>query len=162
MIQKIDCRFLIGLPGSGKTTYRNAFLAEHSNYVVISTDDMIERFATFNDITYNDAWHVLDLKQLEMEAKLTFAYAVTDLKPIIVDRTNLSQSVRRMFSCLLNDDYKRTAVVFSPTDLLLQERLRNREKTGKIIPINVMQFMRERYSEPTSQEFDEIIKIEGI
>ncbi len=159
MIQKIDCMFLIGLPGSGKSTFRDKFLQEHSDYVVISTDDMIDNFAADNFISYSEAWHVVDLKQIESKAKIACINAVADYKPILIDRTNMTQKSRMIFSALLTDDYRKVAVVFIVEENVLNERLRTRSVTGKSIPSPVIEHMRQQYVPPTLFEFDEIVYI---
>ena len=158
-LQKLECRFLIGLPGSGKTTYRQRFIAEHSDYVVVSTDDMIENYAKKAGITYSEAWDKIDFHAFDIQARLNFVNAVLDYKPVIIDRTNMTRKSRNKFASLLTDDYSKIAVVFAPDEAILDQRLKLRETEGKIIPASVMQFLRTQFNPPADDEFETILYI---
>lgn len=48
---------LVGLPGSGKSTFvRNVFGDDPSGVFIYSTDDYIEEYAANRSMTYNEAF----------------------------------------------------------------------------------------------------------
>jgi hypothetical protein len=48
---------LMGLPGSGKTTWRNRFVAERDGVAhAVARDDVVEEMASIHGITYREAW----------------------------------------------------------------------------------------------------------
>jgi GTPase SAR1 family protein len=48
---------LMGLPGSGKTTWRNRFVAEREGAAhAVARDDVVETMAGLHGITYAEAW----------------------------------------------------------------------------------------------------------
>ena len=64
-----DLVMLIGLQGSGKSTYRKKLTASKSDYVIISLDDMLEEYAQEKNITYNEAWKQADMKEFNKTLK---------------------------------------------------------------------------------------------
>ena len=58
---------LIGLPGSGKSTFRDKHIAANPTieFVTCSTDDLIEEFAAKEGITYDQAFKKINFKDLQ-------------------------------------------------------------------------------------------------
>jgi predicted kinase len=150
---------LVGLPGSGKSTYI-AQLKKHKNYVVISTDDILEQIAKDSGISYSDAFNSY-YKESEKKMFIHLRQAINKKQNIIIDQTNMTVGSRSRKLGLVPNSYTKIAVVFSVDSAELQRRLDNREKeTGKRIPSSVIKSMREAYQEPTKSEgFAEIIKV---
>ncbi len=74
------CHFMIGVPGSGKSTVAN-YLAEQTKGLIISTDQIREQL-------YGDA--IIQGNWLEIEAEVLrqMAIAIAISQPIIYDATN--------------------------------------------------------------------------
>lgn len=152
---------LIGLPGSGKSTWTTKFLRDNNdiNFTVVSSDAIIERYATERGKTYSEVFSdVSGFAMKEMSASADDAF--NNNRNIIWDQTNMSVKKRK---CILQraKGYVKIAVDFDVSDKELQRRLDERAKTtGKVIPKNIVDSMAKNYDEPTKAEgFDQIIRI---
>lgn len=157
---------LIGVPGSGKTTYlKNVLLPKKIDYVVCSTDDLIEEKAAAVGLEYEAGYRQFSMKETEREFKEKIWAAIEDGKNVILDRTNLMLKGRNKmlsyFDMKRPREYKKTAILFDFTDVnKIRVRLQQRfEETGKYISENTLQQMLRQYQEPTTTEFHEIIKL---
>lgn len=145
---------LIGAPASGKTTWTRANAVAAT---VVSSDDLIERFAEENDLTYTEAFARVDFKDIEREMWTRFHDAVQNGDDIVIDRTNMTAKSRRRFLDKLPDSYETVGVAFVPDFQTILWRLEKREaETGKHIPLNVVADMLKRYEPPTDAEFDRV------
>jgi predicted kinase len=153
---------LIGLPASGKSTWRSNFLAIAEQFgrdvVVVSSDDLIEAHAATKQMTYAEVFGEAS-KMADKEARRCFAEAVASGRDIIVDRTNLTKATRAKFLSRLPETYRRHAVAFEVPPDALDERLGRRNATGKVIPPHIIEAMRASYEPPTNDEFDEIMTL---
>jgi len=147
--------FLIGLPGSGKSTFRNKL---PSSYIILSTDDVFDRLAKEQGLTYTQAFHQLGFTIPQAEFDKAFQDAIQNNKNIVIDQTNMNSKARGKKLRLIPKNYKKIAVIFTVSDDVLQQRLDKRaQATGKIIPSHVLATMKNSYEEPTKAEgFDEI------
>jgi len=147
--------FLVGLPGSGKSTFRDKL---PKDYVILSTDDVFDRLAKERGMTYSQAFHKLGFKIPQIEFDNLFNDAIVNNRNIVIDQTNMNVASRAKKLRLIPKQYKKIAVVFSVPDDVLQQRLDKRAaESGKVIPGNVLANMRASYQEPTKNEgFDEI------
>jgi predicted kinase len=152
---------LVGLPCSGKSTWRNNLITPSMDFEVLSSDDMIEAYAKANHSTYNEVFETF-MKLYNVDAILADkAKEIVNRKHDIVwDQTNLTKKVRAKKIKMLSNipgfkNYEKIAVVF-PNDI---ETLLNRNvRTGKIIPHSIMRRMAEGFEEPTLDEgFDQIV-----
>jgi heterogeneous nuclear ribonucleoprotein U-like protein 1 len=148
---------MVGLPGSGKSTWRDNFLSDKS-YVIVSSDDEIEAMAAADGTDYNRGFQNYIGKATAISQQ-KFKEAVNTHKNIIWDQTNLNPKKRKGILQQVPKHYKKIAVVFEVDPDELQSRLDKREKsTGKRIPSNVMQSMAKSYVKPSRAEgFDEVI-----
>jgi predicted kinase len=164
---------LVGLPGSGKSTWTDRFKRKHQselneqsfksntpfqwNLSVISTDNIIQHIANEHRLTYND---VFDNITYSFAEKIThklakFAFDRNDI--VIWDQTNLTVKSRGKKLAMVPPHYKKIAVSFD-TPIDLNERLANRP--GKVIPADVMSRMIVSWDRPIKEEgFDEIIYV---
>jgi predicted kinase len=142
---------LIGAPASGKSTW---ILENNRDHTIISTDDLIDAWASEMGLTYSEAWKQGDLKDFERQAKASFHEALAADKNIIIDRTNMSKKIRRKFLVHIPKHYMIFGIVFKADREELDRRLLLRP--GKYIPPYVMDDMLNRYEEPTEDEFDEV------
>lgn len=155
---------LIGLPGSGKSTWIFENILVRSDilpYVVISSDDVLERIAKEKGLTYSDVFKDY-IGQATAEMKSNFKSAIAEGKNIIWDQTNMSKKKRRGILAQIPADYYKIAVDFSVNPNELKRRLDERAKlTGKHIPWKIVEDMGKNYQAPDKLEegFDEIIKV---
>jgi predicted kinase len=150
---------MVGLPGSGKSTWINSMLeSTDSEYVVVSSDNVIEQLAEVAGLDYNSGFDKFIGKATGI-MKQNFREAVNKGKNIIWDQTNMSQKKRRGILKQVPDDYFKVAVVFELTEEELKNRLEQRRlDNGKTIPWGVVKNMANAYSPPTEAEgFDEIV-----
>ena len=157
---------LVGPPCSGKSTFVKELIENRpdKNYVVISSDDLIEEYAKENGSSYNEVFSSVGMKPFESKMFKRFHEEVQKGSNLIIDRTNMKVSSRNKFMIpCLNDKNKRykdfTAVVFSqPLDVLFERNKNRNESTDKNIPKVAFYSMIKNYEEPTIEEgFTEII-----
>lgn len=146
---------LVGLPGSGKSTWVNQ--GNHAQAVVLSTDNYIELAAEFRGQTYNEVFkEVFAEAEAFLEADLK--KAVEDELDIIWDQTNLTVKSRRRKLAKIPDSYRKIAVIFTTSEDTLNRRLACR--TGKVISNNIIKSMRDTYVRPDySEGFGTIMEI---
>jgi len=150
---------MVGLPGSGKSTWSNNMMANSpDSYVVVSSDDELERMADHEGISYGDA-HKKYIGKAVSISKQKFREAVNKGENIIWDQVNVSPKKRRSILNQVPAGYKKTAIVFEVTANELNQRLAKREQeTGKHIPPHVVKNMAKTYRPPTKEEgFDNVI-----
>lgn len=151
---------LIGVPGSGKSTWTKHFLASSpKDFVVVSSDAVLDQIAAEKGLNYSDV-HKDFIGLATGKAKQSFREAMNNRDNIIFDQTNVSKKKRRSILQQLPKDYVKIAVVFQTEDKEVERRLKARaEQTGKHIPDFVMKDMYSRWEAPTRDEgFDRIIK----
>lgn len=153
---------LVGISGTGKSTWRNHLVKFHTNYpfVILSTDDIIDHLAKKKGKTYTDIF-MDEIGEATVTVARQSKRAFDHGLPVIWDNTNLTTKGRKKKLDTIPKDYKITAVVFrEPSGTQLQDRLNSRAiKEGKIIPKVVLERQRNSFNEPTLEEgFDEIIE----
>lgn len=144
---------MIGLPGSGKST-----VCDGLEGTILSTDNMIENFATNWGKTYNEVFKDV-IKEFEVAFFKQIEWNVDHERDFIVDRTNLSVKSRARILQMISKRYKKTAyVVLCPNEDEHNRRLASRP--GKTIPPNVIQSMKANFVLPTFDEGFNIITTE--
>ncbi len=155
MDQQCKLYMLIGVPGSGKSTWHcdQEWLQEAA---YISTDRYVEEYAKNMGKTYSEVFAEVMPKCID--------YMIGDIvhareagQDIVWDQTSTTLASRaRKFNML--PEYYAIAVVFrTPPRDELDQRLRSRYDSGKIIPQAVVDNMIEGWEEPTLEEgFEEI------
>jgi predicted kinase len=139
----------MGLPRSGKSTYRKALTG-----TVISRDDILMEYDS--EKSYSEIWETLssgDHKEIDQKVQKRYQEAVKNKEDIIVDMTNMSKKSRKKW--LSNPglkDYHKRGVVFS-TDI---ETCISRNSGEKNIPVQVICSMARSFSYPRYDEFDYI------
>ena len=150
---KPRCYQLVGVPGSGKSTWLANQEWAHE-CVMVSTDEFVEARAKFLGLTYREIFddYMPTAIGLMMEKVID---AREQDRDIIWDQTSTTLTSRqRKFKAL--PYYEHIAVVFpTPNVQELERRLNSRP--GKEIPANVVADMIENFIMPTIDEgFTEI------
>jgi predicted kinase len=142
------CYQLIGVPGSGKSTWisnQNWI----SDFVVVSTDDYVEKFARRMNQTYSEVFDKVMPRAVRLMVRKV-NIAKRQGKDIIWDQTSTTKSSRKKKFRML-PEYDHIAVVFSiPNMIELQRRLNSRE--GKNIPSHVVSTMIKNFEMPSESE----------
>jgi predicted kinase len=147
------CYQLIGVPGSGKSTWvSNQLWTE--DCVIVSTDEFVEDYARECGSTYSEVFD--DYMPTAIKLMVNKVVRARDQgKDIIWDQTSTSWSSRqRKFNMLPN--YEHIAVVFQTPDE--EEHLRRlKTRPGKVIPEAVLFDMVWNFEMPSEEEgFKEI------
>jgi tRNA uridine 5-carbamoylmethylation protein Kti12 len=148
---------MVGLPASGKSTWRDA-QAKIYGGIVASSDDYIEAQAKEQGKTYNEVFKE-SIKGAETHVKSLVTYAVQYNKPLIWDQTNLNVKTRQKKLLTVPYNWKKIAVVVRCRDFdEWKHRLMSRP--GKTIPVEIVQSMMKSFEMPTLEEgFSEIIEV---
>lgn len=145
---KPKCYQLVGVPGSGKSTWiNNQDWSKGCMY--ISTDKFVEEYAEKVGKTYSEVFKEIMPKAVElMVAEVILAR--TEGRDIIWDQTSTTTESRRKKFRML-PDYEHIAIVFkTPEHDELVRRLNSRP--GKVIPWDVMETMINNWEEPYLDE----------
>ena len=148
-----QCYQLVGVPGSGKSTWiRNQDWA--LGLTVVSTDAFVEDYARAQGKTYSEVFTDYMPTAVELMSKVV-VHAREHGHDIIWDQTSTTVSSRAKKFRML-PDYEHIAVVFrTPEHKELMRRLVSRP--GKDIPDHVIASMIASWEEPTEEEgFKEI------
>jgi len=143
---KPNLYMLIGVPGSGKSTFVDA---QDHNFVHISSDYYVEKFAKKMGKTYNEVFS-LTVKRATRLMMRAVRRAQENGQDIIWDQTNTTAKSRAKKLAML-PEYNKVAFYFkTPPADILAARLANRP--GKEIPDRVMKSMIQHLKQPTLDE----------
>lgn len=150
---------LIGVPASGKSTWRHQFFKKHQA-ILISTDDVIDDIAKAQDKTYNDVFKD-SIKHATKQIGVHLQVALERDMDIVWDQTNLTKKSRAPKLAQIPAHYEKIAVLFlTPEDAEWQRRLSSRP--GKSIPQNILLGMKSSMEFPDPEEgFDRIEVVGG-
>lgn len=147
---KKELIMLVGVPGSGKSTWRNSKYNKFKDCTAIfSTDDIIEEIALNYGMTYSEIFKdCITLAEKVAFHKLDIWFKNEHTR-IVIDRTNMSKKARKKILDKVPDDYEKTCIVFAyPEDI--EARLASRP--GKIIPMSIISDMLNRFEKPSLEE----------
>lgn len=149
---------LMGVPGSGKSTYIKSVLNSGKDYVIISTDDLLQEEIIRTGNSYAEV-HKAFFKAAEKQMKANFAAALLNGQNIIWDQTNWTAKRRKAILGRMPNYFKK-GVFFNISLDLAKERVLKRElETGKHIPMNILEDMHRLFEVPTISEGFNIIEI---
>lgn len=152
---------MVGLPGAGKTMWRNqerAFLASRGRgLTVISSDDVIEAEAAKTGSTYDETFANIDFSKIERQLARKLADGLRNNTSIVIDRTDLTAKARLKYLDAIPPHYRKIAVVCSARRETIDGRLRARN--GKTIPADILKRMIASFESPIREEgFDYVIQ----
>lgn len=146
---------LIGLPGSGKSTFIPRIISYlDKKPVVLSTDNVIEEYAVKLGKTYSEVFNTVSFSVFKTEMKKVADAALAARTSVIIDQTNMASKARRTkLEPFVKAGYTCISLGFDVSDKVLRERLDKRaEATGKVIPPYVIKQMLSSYTSPTKAE----------
>jgi predicted kinase len=149
------CYQLVGVPGSGKSTWiKDQIWA--LGLTIVSTDAFVEDYARTQGKTYSEVFTDYMPTAVNLMAEQVVRARELD-HTVIWDQTSTTIASRAKKFRML-PDYDHIAVVFrTPEHTELMRRLASRWESGKIIPEHVIASMIASWEEPTEEEgFTEI------
>lgn len=153
---------LIGLPASGKSTWRNNYIVKNSNTIVISNDDCLEKIGKEKRLTYNQSIHDNDIQEYCKKYRNDLMkYGFDNDIDIIVDMTNMSKKSRNRSKGNVPKSYQIDYVLFDiPRCIINHNNFERYISTGKYISDYVYSIMENNFEWPDEKEYDslEIIK----
>lgn len=143
------CTILVGVPGSGKSTWLFNQDYVEDRYIA-STDDIIQSIAFGFGMTYDEGFKDL-IKFAEKVMWKELADFAEDGERIYIDRTNLTAKSRKKFIDFLKPyGYEFEAVYFETPET--DEWARRLYRPGKTIPDHVLESMADNIEIPTMDE----------
>ncbi|KAI5608398.1 heterogeneous nuclear ribonucleoprotein U-like protein 1 isoform X1 [Silurus asotus] len=164
---KADCEILmmVGLPGSGKTTWANKHAKENpeKKFNILGTNAIMDKMKVMGlrrQRNYAGRWDVLITQATQCLNRLILI-AARKKRNYILDQTNVYGSAQRR-KMRPFEGFQRKAIVICPTDEDLKERtLKRTDEEGKDVPDHAVLEMKANYALPVAGEFlDEVIFIE--
>lgn len=137
-------KVLVGVAGSGKSTWSHSFVETRPNWIILSSDAIREELQTDDNI------YVFATLRSRLEALLDEGYDV------IVDATNVSRKNRRSYVAVAKKhEATIEAVVFATP---LEECLRRNANRERVVPEAAIRRMVARWELPTVKEgFNNVI-----
>jgi predicted kinase len=151
---------LIGLPGTGKSTFAKKLLQHNSEERKLVSSDSI-RFDLLNyDETGIDFDPKIEPKVWEIiDGKLRKVLSDPTVNEVIFDTTNLNKSRRKKYLDLAKEaGFNTRGIVFSVS--LDEVKKRNRNRTREV-PEEVIERFHKTFDFPEEEEFDELYEIES-
>lgn len=147
---------MIGVPGSGKSTWIANQNFDWNKTMVVSTDAIIDQRAAAQGKTYSEVFQD-EIKGATAQMNQNLKTAIANNMDIVWDQTNLTAKSRQGKLSQIPKNYRKVAVFFqTPNEKELHRRLQNRP--GKTIPPNVVSSMLDQLQPPSKAEgFDEIV-----
>ena len=145
---------MIGLPGSGKSTWIKNHCGENS--IIISSDDLREKI--FKDVNNQEN----NAKVFTTMRELTFE-ALTNNKSVYYDATNVTRKNRQSILDFIKSNHIECRKVAVIVETPYEECLRRNSIRNRHVPEHVIKNMMERFELPLINEgFDEILEIKSV
>jgi predicted kinase len=153
-----EMTMLVGVPGSGKSTWlKTVGLINNDDFMILSTDDYIQRVANESGKTYSEVFRDV-IKDAEKNLYRNLDIAIEREMHIVWDQTNLTRKTRMNKLKHIPWKYRRDALVFpTPSPEVHNIWLNSKERAGKSIPDAMIHSMIENFEQPSlSEGFNEI------
>jgi len=160
--EECEMIMMIGLPGSGKTTWVNKHVSENSGkqYNVISTTTMIEKMTVNGEPRkkhHKGKWEQVVQKATRSLQEMLRA-ASQRRRNVIIDQTNVYPNAQKRKARPF-EGFQRRSVVVVPTDEIYKERCAAQESAGcKDIPDDAIMEMKANFTLP-EEDADTLVPI---
>lgn len=157
MKKKPTLYLMVGLPGSGKSTYANSLVEQNSNAVVISRDVIRYSVLTDKDTYFEKEFEVFNEFIRQIQENLL------NSKDVYADATHLNWGSRnKLLKNFFGPKFKnkilvKAIVINTPYEICLE---RNEKRAGRAcVPPQVIESMQQKLTNPASDPFkyDQII-----
>ena len=129
---------LIGLPGSGKSTYVVEWIKQFPETERVSSDAFIEAEAARLGTTYNQLFPSYVKEATKLYNKRRFELFQQKCPRIIIDRTNLTVGGRAKLLSSVPGAYYKHAIVLNPSFAEILKVNNERKQFGRDIPEDVL------------------------
>lgn len=140
---------LIGLPCSGKSTYRSSI----KNVEVICRDDLI---MNSKKGSYQEAYQSVNQSKINTQLIELVKENIKLQKNLLIDMTSLSKDKRGLILGRVPHYYKKATLFLEPMDVIYKRNELRSKTENKNIPKDVFIDMMKDFQCPMFQEFDEI------
>ncbi len=148
---------LVGVPGSGKTTWVNNHSFDWKRTAYISTDKFVESHAQSVGKSYRDVFEEYMPEAVRLMAE-DARQAFLEGMDIVWDQTSTTVASRARKLRMAPSDYTKIAVIFETPSADIHAQWLDRP--GKEIPTTVIDGMISNFEDPSVDEgFDEIVYI---
>lgn len=149
----------VGLPGSGKSTFRKICMPNEHLIKYLSSDDYIESKAVEEGKSYKEVFETY-IKPAIKNLNVEYDNAIQHSMDIVYDQVNLTPKIRKKKIARLPSSYKKTAIYFHIDNEELLRVNNERKKSGRDIPELVLSNMSTKLVVPTKEEgFDEVLVV---
>jgi len=164
--QRRDVLILVGLPGSGKSTWAAKFARDHSEYTVLGIDTALEQMRVLGvskQRAGRERWAVLStLASALFEAQV--ARAATQPRFYVIDQSSVSEAVLRARAAPFRPmAFRRVAgLLVQPDQELFRRQGLQAAQEGKVLPEHTILQMRASFVVPrVGPEWDEVVFLEA-
>ena len=147
---------LVGLPGSGKTTWAKANLP---HLVRISTDDYVTEKCRETGMDYQQGIQIF-YAEADRLARKTLSEAIAQERSVVIDQANLTRRSRENKLANFPDTYTRIACFFdAPFEQLLARNAARQQAGEHYVPALALYQLAENLESPYEPAFDEVVEI---